>query len=174
VVMRLGAVKPKAVDVRFIAASHRSLEAEVQAGRLRQDLFFRVNGITLKIPALRERGAAEIERLATSFLPPDKTLSAPALSALVGHDWPGNVRELKNVVARAALLSADAPEIDATHIDLGPTPEEPVVDDERQRVVDALTQAAGNQTRAAQILGVSRRTLVTKIETYGLLRPRKR
>jgi transcriptional regulator with AAA-type ATPase domain len=190
-VLRIGAVRPVSIEVRFVAATNRDLAADVEAGRFRRDLFFRIDGISLMIPPLRERTHA-IGSLALRFLeeacgragrPPGR-LGADVLAALEAHDWPGNVRELKAVVERAVLLArggdpavrhlafsrpaarAEAP--------AAPPPDRRVADDERDdraRVVRALEECAGNQTRAAAALGISRSTLVTKIRLYKIPRP---
>jgi transcriptional regulator with PAS, ATPase and Fis domain len=195
-VQRLGALAPKRVDVRFIAATHRDLSALAQQGRFRSDLLYRLNGITLVIPPLRERmfqlpelahafaataaAAAELGRAA----PP---ISAEAIGMLERHAWPGNIRELKNTIERAVLLSEGGP-IGAEHIELeiGSAARPPsgalgrhalrqdYADFERERISAALDQAGGNQTEAAKRLGISRRTLMNRLDALGLPRPRKR
>jgi transcriptional regulator with PAS, ATPase and Fis domain len=207
-VVRVGALKPKKIDVRFIAATNRDLEAEVLQSRFRQDLYFRLNGATLVIPPLRER-IPELEELCSSFLhqaalglgrPPPR-LSPPALDALNGYWWPGNLRELRNVLERAVLLCG-GDDILPEHLPLEKmggliresatndraartthsssqravpaTPSPPSGStDMRQTILDALGQCAGNQSRAAKLLGISRRTLVTRLDELGLPRPRK-
>jgi DNA-binding NtrC family response regulator len=208
-VTRVGALAARSIDVRFVAATNRDLEAEVQRGAFRQDLFFRLSGITLTIPPLRER-RAEIEPLARLFAArsaaqlgrPAPGISRAALDALVRHSWPGNVRELRNVMERAVVL-AEADEITPDHLLLpSAKPAEtraapsaaPAVDPapaaaggagaaglraeldaiERQRILDALAAAAGNQTQAAAALGMSRRTFIARLDEYGIPRPRKR
>jgi DNA-binding NtrC family response regulator len=212
-VMRLGARSPKAIDVRFIAATNRDLEADVRTGRFRQDLYFRLNGLCLTIPPLRER-PEEIQPLVQRFLatacvqlggPPPK-FSAEALAALERYAWPGNVRELRNVVERAVVL-CNGTSIEVRHLPpsllaalgrpsatmasaapatetakpsaatLPPglrtnLPEERRAL-ERARVIDALERCSGNQTRAAEMLGISRRTLVSWLDEFGISRPRK-
>jgi two-component system, NtrC family, response regulator AtoC len=123
-VLPVGGVKPRAIDVRFVAATNRDLEEEASEGRFRQDLFFRLNGITLAIPPLRER-TSEIAPLAETFIrqactegkrsPP--TFSPAAMEHLLRYAWPGNIRELKNVIERALVLS-DGPEIWPEHLPL--------------------------------------------------------
>jgi two-component system response regulator AtoC len=208
-VLRVGARVERAVDVRFIAATHRDLESEADAGLFRQDLFYRLNGISFTIPPLRER-RAEIRALCRMFLARYKgelgrstpqTISPEALSLLERYPWPGNVRELRNVVERGAVLCSDD-ELRPEHLPprvlngvvMGvparpqPTPAsfEKTRENvllcarnelqalERQRITEALEQCAGNQTRAAQALGVSRRTLVSRLGALGVSRPRKR
>jgi len=116
VVTRLGASRPRAIDVRFLSATNRDLEADSRQGRMRPDLYFRLNGVALLIPPLRSR-PGELEALAGSFLSaacrdlervPALILSAAALRVLVSHDWPGNVRELRNAMERAAVMCTES------------------------------------------------------------------
>jgi DNA-binding NtrC family response regulator len=200
-VLRLGALKPVPVDVRFVAATNRDLEGEAVAGRFRRDLFYRLNGLCLTIPPLRER-TAEIAGLAREFLgelsrqngrrPPEP--SAAVLEVLHAHPWPGNIRELRNVMERALVL-CDGPELQPEHIVLdspsgsaspsdaealreralagGPPDLTPAQREERRRIIDVLVACTWNQTRAAEKLGVSRRTLVAKLAAYRIPRPQK-
>ena len=193
-VTRLGSVKPRRIDVRFIAATNRDLEAEVARGAFRQDLYFRLNGFSLAIPPLRER-VDEIRHLAETFArqicrdlgraPP--VIPPPILALLEAYAWPGNIRELKNVVERAVLLSA-GPTIGREHLPMdkllpsvviGATPP-PRIDtqkvsppSERDRIIMALNNCAGNQRRAAKLLGMPRRTFVNKLDAYQIPRPKK-
>ena len=193
-VMRIGARTTRAIDVRFLSATNRDLERATTAGAFRQDLLFRLNALTLTIPPLRER-RAEIAPLARQFLSEAATkagraapaVSPAALSALEGWDWPGNVRELRHVVERAAVLSSGT--IDLAHlprklVEHAATSPAPPADDlerlrgevvaaERRRIVEALARADGNQTRAAELLGISRRTLINRLEEHAIERPRK-
>ena len=193
-VMRVGDVKPRPIDVRFIAATHRDLEAQVAKGNFRQDLFFRLNGISLVIPPLRER-IAELESLARHFIAraakqfgktPEPTLTPEALSLLQGYAWPGNLRELRNMLERAVLLASDRfigpddlplEKLTATPL-IRPANEPaatvaPDVEGERARVIAALEQHGGNQTLAARTLGISRRTMLNRLDAYAIPRPRK-
>jgi transcriptional regulator with PAS, ATPase and Fis domain len=188
-VWRLGALKPRPIDARFLSATNRDLEKEIAAGRFREDLYFRLNGITLQVPPLRDR-PDEIEALALQFLaqasslakqPVPPALTPQAVVALRAHSWPGNVRELRNVMERALLLSGgEAIRPDHLQADRGPLAfaPRPATDDradyDRQRIVSALEKCGGNQTHAAKLLGVSRRTLITWMEQHDLPRPRKR
>jgi two-component system, NtrC family, response regulator AtoC len=163
-----------------------------------QDLYFRLAGITLEVPPLRAR-TGEIAELARLFArragdelgrtsPP--TLAPETLGYLLRHRWPGNVRELRNVIERAVVLAA-GPTLLPEHlpakltavgslpmIPLADAPREQLKRDmaaiEKQAIVDALERAGGNQTLAAELLGVSRRTLVSRLSEYDLRRPRKR
>jgi two-component system, NtrC family, response regulator AtoC len=198
---RVGATRPIKIDVRFIGATNRDLEEEVRKGRFRKDLFFRINAVTLRIAPLRER-PGDIEALARRFLTdvckrlniPQPELSGPALTQLRSHSWPGNVRELKHAMERAPLLCGTGPiepehlaptetgrikmysedeertELWAGNLDFRPT----VSAEERERVIEALRSCRGNQTQAAELLGISRRTLVNRLNQFSLPRPRKR
>ncbi len=192
-VRRVGAVTTRPFDARVVSATNRDLQAEIAAGRFRSDLYFRLNGFSLTIPPLRQR-QGEILPLAEHFLSdaarrtPGATvaaLSPEAREALVHFAWPGNIRELRNVMERAQLLAVDGV-VTVKH--LGFTVEAPAAapspDDtaslraaldrtERQQILDALERTKGNQTRAAALLGISRRTLIDKLELHHLPRPRK-
>jgi two-component system, NtrC family, response regulator AtoC len=194
-VRRLGSLREQKVDVRIVAATHRPLEALVREGRFRADLFFRLGVVQVRLPALRERGA-DILLLARHFLQhhaarygkPTPVLAAEAEAVLLNHSWPGNVRELRNVIEQAVLLSTGG-EIEAQQLALsrlgsllpaepGRTTSEPMAlgssadrtlpEMERQALVNALQLSAGNVTRAARELGISRDTLRYRIEKHGL------
>ena len=216
-VLRVGARAPRDVDVRFVSATNRDLEAEVARGAFRNDLFFRLSAIVLAVPPLRER-VSEIAALAESFVAKvgrelDRAIlphvSPDALALLERYPWPGNVRELRNVVERAVVLCAGdtllpehlpnkvrdgaarqqaapstSPGAGTVTPTLPPPPPSPGADRmgdlrvelrelERQRILDALEQCAGNQTQAAKLLGISRRTLVTRLGELDLPRPRR-
>ena len=282
VMLRVGGLKPRPLDVRFIAATNRDLENEIIRGTFRQDLFFRLNGATLVIPPLRER-TSEIPDLARAFaaqsarqmgLPSQPALSSEALELMMRYSWPGNIRELRNVVERAVLLCGRGPILPAQlplekmratiaarpatapplsiagpagmnamfgpAVTVGPAgnanptlpppvaghmnpavrrapplaapPEAPLlgdqtmpimvgdllrathghaapvgrppapahpggwgeVDEEKARIIEALNACAGNQTAAARMLGIARRTLINKLELYGISGPRKK
>jgi DNA-binding NtrC family response regulator len=191
-VRRLGAVRSRPIDLRIISASSRDLEEACARGEFRPDLFFRLNGLPLVIPPLRER-PHEIEPLARKFIEQYSraqkvlapTLTPQALGALRRYPWPGNVRELRNVIERAVVLSrsgvigtehlpsertrvtfvsAAVPRASATRAS-GLDPEE------RERIAAALQACGGNQSRAAKMLGISRRTLVTRLAQHGFPRP---
>ncbi|XXT23229.1 sigma 54-interacting transcriptional regulator [Sorangium sp. So ce429] len=187
-IVRVGSTRPRRVDVRVIAATHRDLEQMVRDGDFRQDLYFRLNAVTLRIPPLRAR-TTEILPLAELFAArlsrrlerPAPRLAPEATAALLAHTWPGNIRELRHVIERAVVMSKGGP-ILASHLML----EAPRVHAEvagirgdvrsfeRDRIVAALDQTRQNQTRAAELLGVSRRTLTNKLNAYGIARPRKK
>jgi DNA-binding NtrC family response regulator len=201
-VMRVGAVKSRTVDVRFLAATNRVLEDEVARGAFRQDLYYRLNGISLLIPPLRAR-VDEIEPLARSFVetaakvaerPVPKIVPA-ALKLLLTYAWPGNIRELRNTIERALLLSTgdsitpeDLPleKMRGTPMSMErvseTTPRTAQVfpaaslDEESrldyERIVESLSLCSGNQTRAAKLLGMSRRTFCARLKAYNIPRPR--
>jgi DNA-binding NtrC family response regulator/pSer/pThr/pTyr-binding forkhead associated (FHA) protein len=178
------------LDVRIIASSHRDLDAEVRAGRVRQDLASRLAGFTIAVPPLRDR-QSEIIPLAEQFAQlaaaeagrPAPALAHDARDALSSYSWPGNVRELENAIERALVLcgeqltAADLPEKlrNAGH-HVRPVAQSPDVrghlaDVERAAIVAALEAEDQNQTRAARRLGLSRRALIYKMEKYGLKPP---
>jgi two-component system response regulator AtoC len=232
-VWRVGGVKPRPIDVRFVAATNRDLEQAVTERKFRQDLYFRLAGVTLHIPPLRER-TEEIEPLAREFTrqlsrgrPP--VITPEVMQLMLGYSWPGNIRELRNAIERAVLLAGDSPMMPehfpvekmtatvSTPISDAPLPRKSrvptgevkpvspqhdtlpppasmetltgdgpaiavsagerlkrqVQEVERQHIIDALTRCGGNQTRAARELGISRRTLISRLEAYNIPRPLK-
>ncbi len=193
VITRVGGTTEVATDARLIAATHRDLEAEVRAGRFRQDLMFRIGGFTLVVPPLRDR-PTEIVPLAEHFARavaaeqgrPAPTFTDDARDALAGYTWPGNVRELKNAIERALVLAGDsigASELPDKLRDAAQRvrPVSPAADMrghlaevERAAIVAALEAEDQNQTRAARRLGLSRRALIYKMEKYGLKPPPSR
>ncbi len=200
-ILSVGSVKPRSIDVRFIAATNRDLEAEAVTGAFRSDLYYRLAAFTALVPPLRER-REDILPLAQEFLrrARDKQRSQgtpgirdEAAARLLDYAWPGNVRELRNVIERAVILSEGAP-IGPEHLPLEkmrsvllvaprkPLPESDVGLDfltpkeraERERILDALSASAGNQSKTAEKLGISRSTLLNRLDAYRLGRPRKR
>jgi two-component system NtrC family response regulator len=179
-VERLGGRQQIHVETRIIAASNKDLKAEVAAGRLREDLYFRLSVVTITLPPLRER-AEDIGMLANAFLRRacreyrrKLRFSADALSAVLQYHWPGNIRELENAVRRASIMARNQ-FIEPT--DLGIQHASPAERlslrearnrVERQVVVDALTRTGGNISRAATELGVSRPTLHGLLDKHGI------
>ncbi|GMV14206.1 MAG: sigma-54-dependent Fis family transcriptional regulator [Polyangiaceae bacterium] len=177
-VQRLGSATPTRVDVRVVAASKVDLLGRVAAGRFREDLYYRLAVLPIRLPPLRERGE-DVQLLAEHFLwcetrdagKPAKTLSGAARNALGAHDWPGNVRELANVVARAVAMSP-AESIEPAHLGLeassSPTPRSTLSDsiqaEEDRRIDEALAQTNGRKAEAAELLGISRKTLWEKLK----------
>ena len=231
-VRRVGSVEGIDLDVRFISATNRDLAAEIQAGRFRQDLYYRLAGAVIYIPPLRDR-KDEIRQLAELFIDlacsetgrvMRPSLSVAAITTLLDYDWPGNVRELRNVAERAVLLCAGA-EVLPEHLVLYQAPPQPFISAaagsnpvshqptgtndidtesalptipppgtlpdqepakmrelvkreveavEKEQILEALNECNGNQTRAARLLGISRRTLINRLDAYNVPRPRKR
>ena len=205
-VRRVGSLQSRSVDVRVLAASNRDLASESERGAFRRDLYFRLNGISVLIPPLRER-LDELEPLARKLLveasdahgrttPPE--LPADAMELLRHHAWPGNIRELRNVLERAVVLCpgdvvtrghivASIPELKPKLVPVAnhePPTSSPTTGsgipanekgvEEKRRIEDALERCGGNQSRAAKLLGISRATLVNRLNVYGFPRPRKR
>ncbi len=190
VITRVGGTTEVATDARVVAATHRDLDADVRAGRFRQDLLFRIGGFTIVVPPLRDR-PAEIVPLAEHFArttAAEQGRSAPAIGEdakdlLSGYTWPGNVRELKNAVERALVLcessitASDLPDRlrDAAHrtrpVTVSADVRGHLAEVERAAIVAALETENNNQTRAAKRLGLSRRALIYKMEKYGLKPP---
>jgi two-component system response regulator HydG len=188
-IQRVGGTEVLEVDVRILAATHRDLAAEVAAGRFREDLFYRLNVVALKVPPLRER-QDDIPLLAGHFLTRyaernRKTVrgfTPRCLDLLLRHDWPGNVRELENAVERAVILMAgdyvsekDLPLSIAGAGEALPAPGEPsapggprtLEDIEREAILATLQRTEGNKSKAAEMLGITRKTLYKKLKTYG-------
>ena len=188
---RLGGTRTLAADVRFVAATHRDLEAMVKAGQFREDLFYRLNVVPIWMPPLRDR-PGDVARLAHQFCAALSDahgrggceLLPDAIELLTAHRWPGNVRQLQNFVERLIVLS-DEPRIGAVDVERelarGPVPA--AVKDaaevglslgarrrdaERQALQEALGRARGNRSLAARLLGISRRTLYTKLDELEL------
>ena len=177
---RVGSSRTHRANVRLIAATNANLEAEIAAGRFRQDLFFRLNTIRLHLPALRER-TEDIEPLARHFLERHaahhgKSLTGfdeHALQSLHAHRWPGNVRELDHAIERAVLM-ADSKVVQASHLGLSTTTSAPSLEDMNLCDVEAclirktLARCNGNARQAAAELGLSRSAFYRRIEKYGL------
>jgi DNA-binding NtrC family response regulator len=183
---RVGGTQEHHADVRVVAATNRDLEAEQKVGRFREDLYYRLNVITICLPALKDR-REDIPALVEHLLATRQVGKVPcavspeALTLLVNYDWPGNVRELANVLERAQILVEgslvtpdDLPESlhiaavavrPATADPIGPFDLEAL---ERRHVADVLSKMNGNKLRAAKALGVSRRALYRLIDKYGL------
>jgi transcriptional regulator with GAF, ATPase, and Fis domain len=206
VVRRVGSTTERKIDVRFVCATNRDLLEEVDAGRFRRDLYYRINGVRIVMPPLRER-PEEIVPLARAFAGRARpgvsiVLGNETIAAMMAHSWPGNIRELRNTVERAVLTSSGGA-IRPSHLVLEPSrpvlrdsyptvpverishetipPSRPsgtlaneVAELERKRIVETLEHFGGNQTQAARALGMSRTTLIARMEEYALRRPRKR
>ena len=184
VVERVGGNTPVGIDIRLVAATNRELERDVETGRFRGDLFYRLNVIRLSLGPLRDRrGDLGLltdtlrETLAARLGVPAKRLSAEALNRLEAHTWPGNVRELRNVLERALIVAggeeispADLPELGGAVAlpvasDLPPIS---LIDRERRAILEALEQTAGHREKAAKLLGISVRTLYSRLKEYDI------
>jgi DNA-binding NtrC family response regulator len=172
---RLGSNRERQVKVRVISATNADLPAMIRSGAFREDLYYRLNVIEVRLPPLAER-PGDILPLASSFLTGGKRLGAAAQAALQAHAWPGNVRELKNVMARACLL-AQGDEIQPADLGLPCAPNAPntpsgqEIELSREDVEQALARARGVVAQAATELGLSRQALYRRMERLGIARP---
>jgi two-component system NtrC family response regulator len=188
---KIGASAPTKVDVRIIAATHRNLAHMVKDGTFREDLYYRLLVVPVRMPSLRERNG-DIEKLAQHFFVKfrakhgrlDLTMKAEVLHYLYEYPWPGNVRELENAMERMVLLARGTelttgdlpdyliPSLEVTDQTPVSAPQQQGVVTlqafERQMILDALKQCGGNQTATARQLGISRRTLAYRLEKYGV------
>ncbi len=178
---RIGGKETIRVDVRFIAASNRDLDLLVKEKKFREDLFYRLNAAVLRVPPLQER-TDEIPALVRTFLQefaaenssPPQTVDAATIRSLAAYEWPGNVRELKNAVFYAASVSEKRvlqPEDLPPHIRSDQEPPRKLRTREmmeRTLIIEAITDARGNKTKAAETLGMSRTTLYNKMVKYGI------
>ena len=191
-VRRVGGIRDRKIDVRILAATNRDLERESQRERFRRDLYFRLAVILLRLPPLRERGRdvlalAEhfLQRFRVKYGKPVERIDPRSHGLLLGYPWPGNVRELSHVIERAVLWSR-GPTLQIEHLALEVPSDAPAAVDEQQPsgpsrpagmdlegqerslIEQALRETEGNQTRAAQRLGISRDTLRYRLKKYGL------
>lgn len=184
----VGGTRTIRVDTRIITATNRDLEKEIIVGKFREDLYYRLNVVTVKVPPLRER-AADTPLLANYFLHryakknhrPIKGIHPNAMDLLVRHNWPGNVRELENVIERAVIMARGdmvIPE-NLPHTLRNRAPDQSVDDPvlasgrslkevEKEMILKTLEDMRGNRTHTAEILGISRRTLQLKLKDYGI------
>jgi DNA-binding NtrC family response regulator len=181
---RVGGNETLKVDVRVIAATNRDLAADIARGKFREDLFYRLNVVTVELPPLRER-RGDIAALASFFLrryasENGKTIdsfSDEALDAMLAYRWPGNVRELENAVERAVVL-CDGPLVEARHLPasvvptelrdgMPPVPGSSIADLERWAIFKTLEACGGSTSKAATVLGISPRKIQYKLHEYG-------
>ncbi len=182
---RVGSSEPVKVDVRVVAATNRNLQEEMSAGNFREDLYYRLNVITIEMPALRDR-RSDIPLLADHFLKRFAaengkridSLSPAALKLINGHYWPGNVRELENAIERAVVMSRDAtleaedlpPSLhDAQDVESGapPIPGASVAEVEKYLILRTLEHTGGSKSKAADMLGISVRKIQYSLQRYG-------
>jgi len=184
VIERIGGRSEIAVDVRVICATHRDLPELIQAGQFREDLYYRINEATIKVPPLRERqgddlllARALLERFATQLKRPIKGFTPQAIEAIEAYDWPGNVRELENRVKRAVIM-ADGSQISLDDLELpskeGAGDQEPFnlrevrEQAESRAILRALARTDGNVSKTSELLGVTRPTLYNLMKKYGI------
>jgi len=189
---RVGGAQDIAVDIRIVAATNKDLEAEVRAGRFRSDLYFRLKVVSIPLPPLRDRGEDIlllgrhfIREFAKKFQKPFADLAPEAAEAFAGYAWPGNVRELRNAVERIVLLE-DGDEVQLGHLppellgraaaivdsDDGSTHRLPTLAQmEAEHIAEVLRLTAGNKSRAARILGISRQGLIEKLRRSRIEEP---
>lgn len=190
-ITRVGGEGTLKVDVRLVAATNKDLLLEIEAGRFREDLFYRLNVVTLKIPPLRER-QEDIPLLAQHFAKefarknqkPVKGFTPQAMDRLLKYDWPGNIRELMNAVERAVVLSrsdylgdeefvlvfrARPEEERSERVEAKGTANLPLEEVEKTTILNTLEAAGGNKSETARRLGITRRTLHKKLKKYGLM-----
>lgn len=175
---RVGSIKERKVTVRLIAATNRDLALEVKQGRFREDLFYRINMLTIQMPPLRDRGK-DIVQLVQHFVGAGWQLAEGVIDTLQQYDWPGNVRQLRNAIDRAKVLA------DENVIELRNFPREIVEANQpgtgesaqetqalstmtKQHLIDAMLRARNNKSHAAKALGVTRRSLYRLLEKYGI------
>ena len=185
---RVGGTRALTADARVVAATHRDLEAMVGRGQFREDLYYRVKVVQLLLPPLRERGAEDVIRLAEHFLEVYRRKHAKPLlrfgsgtrERLVHHRWPGNIRELEHCIESAVVLCEGA-EIAPAQLALPasaptgraaggrdePFAPRPLVEVEREHILRTLEAAGDNRSRAAELLGIGRNTLLRKLKAYG-------
>lgn len=184
-ILRVGGKNRIKVDVRIIAATNRDLEAEIRTGNFREDLFYRINVVTITIPPLRER-KEDIPLLAGHFLQKFDRINRKTISSLhpdvmrlfMDYDWPGNIRELANVIERAVVLCpGDAISVkylpkSLRETETGSPPGETkfnLLETEKKLLLRVLEKTSWNQSKSAEILGISRKQLRTKMKHHGLL-----
>ncbi len=186
---RVGGTQTIKVDLRVVAATNRNLEAEVEKGKFREDLYYRLNVMTIRIPPLRER-RADIPELAEFLLSKlsgrqnrKLSLTNSAVRMLMNYSWPGNVRELENCLERASIMSedgtVDSDAISMTGLNYEAAPRPPQIElpptdlsdenlDEREKVIAALEQAGWVQAKAARLLGMTPRQIAYRIQTLNI------
>ncbi|HVC99391.1 MAG TPA: sigma-54 dependent transcriptional regulator [Pirellulales bacterium] len=175
---RIGSLKEFRVDVRLLAATNRDMAEEVKAGRFREDLYYRINVLSLELPPLRRR-TGDVPLLVAKFLGPEWEIEPAAMQALESYTWPGNIRQLINAIERAKILADGfvVRLVDLPH-DLQRPPQAEVpsalvgsdnLDEiERAHVIEVLQREKGNKARAARALGIDRRSLYRLLEKYGV------
>ena len=182
IIERIGGRKPVQVDVRIVCATNQDLDRLMAEGRFREDLYYRLNEVTVRVPPLRERlgdvvvlASCFLRRFASEYGRPVRGFASAALAAIKDHPWPGNVRELENRVKRAVVM-ADGPFLSAADLGLSASGEEPQslgiraarARAEREVLQLALAQAGSNLSKAAKLLGISRPTLYDLMQQHQI------
>lgn len=175
---RIGSLKERRVNVRLLAATNRNLVDEVRAGRFREDLYYRINVMSLELPPLRER-PGDVRLLVEKFLGPEWEIEIEALQALEAYSFPGNVRQLMNALDRAKIMAdnkivrlRDLPHeiikgrAPARHLELQPGDD--LASIQRSHIIDVLSREGGNKARAARALGINRRSLYRLLDKYSI------
>jgi transcriptional regulator with PAS, ATPase and Fis domain len=175
---RIGSLKELRVDVRLLAATNRNMADEVKAGRFCEDLYYRINVLSMELPALRQR-TGDIPLLVAKILGPEWEIEPEAMQALESYSWPGNIRQLINAIERAKILADDLlvrlddlpPDVLRQgvlepRIVAGGT--DKLDEIERAHVIEVLERERGNKARAARALGINRRSLYRLLEKYGV------
>jgi DNA-binding NtrC family response regulator len=181
---RVGSLKERRVDVRLLAATNRDMEKDVALGRFREDLYYRINVMSLQLPPLRERHG-DVPMLVQRFLGSGWTIDPAAMQALEAYRWPGNVRQLMNAIERAQIMAEDKcirvgdlpreivaavnaqPKVDAPAVD-----GDHLVDIQRAHILEVLKRERGNKARTARALGVNRRSLYRLLDKYNIQLPK--
>jgi DNA-binding NtrC family response regulator len=171
----VGSEREIPVDLRFIFATNAELEKEVENGRFRADLFFRVNVMQIRLPPLKDRGG-DVQDLAVLFMRklsqqlgvPPVPIDASARAALARYDWPGNVRELRNLIERTLILGKFPDRFDGERIAAGGSVDETLADLERRHILSVLKQTGGDREEAARRLGISRKTIDRKFASWNV------
>jgi len=171
----VGSEREVPVDLRFIFATNADLQKEVERGRFRADLFYRLNVMQIHLPPLKDRGD-DVQELATIFMNklsaqlgmPPVAIDASVRAALASYDWPGNVRELRNLIERTLILGAFPDDFAGPRSDGQPAAADSLADLERRHILAVLKETGGNREEAARRLGVSRKTIDRKCASWNV------
>lgn len=176
---RIGSIKERRVNVRLLAATNRNMSDEVQQGRFREDLYYRINVMSLELPPLRQR-RSDIPLLVAHFLGGEWDIEEAAMRAMEAYDWPGNIRQLMNALDRAKILSDDqvvhlhdlprevTEQPRASGVAPAPQNSDRLAALERSKIIEVLQREGGNKSRAARALGIDRRKLYRLVEKYQI------
>ena len=176
---RVGSIKERRVDVRLLAATNRNMADEIKAGRFREDLYYRINVMSLNLPSLRER-KGDLPLLVKRFLGPDWQIEPEAMQAIERYEWPGNIRQLINAIDRAKILADDqmvllddlpheVADVKSGAGEMKPSDTDALSEIQRAHVVEILNREHGNKARTALALGLNRRSLYRLLEKYEIL-----